>query len=62
MKPTAQSVEEKICNTFPIQNDLKEGEDLQPLLFNFVLAYAIRRDQESQGGLKPTSFWPMLMT
>jgi hypothetical protein len=37
---------------FPIRNDLKEGDDLSPLLFNFVLEYAIRRVQVNQVSLK----------
>jgi hypothetical protein len=38
---------------FPIQNDLKQGAASSlPLLFNFVLEYAIKKVKENQVGMK----------
>jgi hypothetical protein len=41
-----------LSDSFLIQNGLKQGDALSPLLFNFALERAIKRDQENQVGLK----------
>jgi hypothetical protein len=41
-----------LSESFPIQNGLKQGDALSPLLFNFALEHAIRKVYESQVGLK----------
>jgi hypothetical protein len=41
-----------LSDTFPIQNGLKQGDALSPLLSSYALEYTIRKVQESQVGLK----------
>jgi hypothetical protein len=41
-----------LSNNFPIQNRLKQGYSLTPLLFNCALEYVIRNVKENQVGLK----------
>jgi hypothetical protein len=41
-----------LCDNFPIQNGLKQGDDLLSPLFNFSLEYDTRKVPENQVGLK----------
>jgi len=45
-------VGKNVSDRFPIRNGVKKGDALTPMLFNFALAYAIRRVQVNQNGLK----------
>jgi hypothetical protein len=53
-----------LSDSFPVQNGLKQGDALSPLLFNFALEYVISKVQEDQLALKlmaHISFWLMPM-
>jgi hypothetical protein len=46
------SISKHLSDTFLIQNGLKQGDALLPLLFNFALKYAISKVHENQVGQK----------
>jgi len=45
-------VGKNLSDMFPIRNDLKQGDALSPLFFNFILEYANRKVLVNQDGLK----------
>jgi hypothetical protein len=50
-----------LSDNFPIQNDLKQGDALSPLLFNFALEYDFGKVEKNQVELKLNGIHQLLV-
>jgi hypothetical protein len=45
-------IDKHLFDSFPIQNGVKQGDALSPMLFNFALEFVIMKVQKNQVGIK----------
>jgi hypothetical protein len=54
-------ISENLSDAFPIQNGLKQGDALSPLLLTFAIEYTIRKVQEYEEELESDGIYQQLI-
>jgi len=54
-------IDKHLSDMFHMKNDLRQGDALSPLIFNFAVEFAIGRTQVNQEGLKLSGILQLLV-